>query len=370
MRFEPDEELSEFVELASEVLGAAERLAVRPRAAVDEDDWFDSTASRHLHETGLLVACLPESLGGSGLGALGLSLLLEQAGSALVRVPVLEWVVAATTLHQFGGGSATARQVVEELVEGRTSVTLALTCDPASLAPAQDVSLAPADGGWVLEGRRDHVPYLKASRWVLVPVASAGGEPAVVLIDTSDDRVGSVQQHATSGQPLNALVLDGVTVPADRVLIGANVWTALRDLAFVASASMQLGVARSALRMTANYTSGREQFGRALAQFQAVAMRVADMSIDVDNLENVVRFAAWSLQKHPAATREVLVARYWAAVCGQRVVTNALHLHGGMGADIDYGLDGYVRRSKQLELAYGSGGHALAMLGEVIVHEQ
>ena len=105
--------------------------------------------------------------------------------------------------------------------------------------------------------------------------------------------------------------------------------------------------------MTAAYTSERKQFDRPLGSFQAVQQRAADAYIDVEAMRTTMWQAAWRFSEGVDAEREVAVAKFWAAAGGQRVVSAAQHLHGGMGADIDYPLYRYTLWSKWIELAFG-----------------
>src|SRR5262249_28257975 len=141
----------------------------------------------------------------------------------------------------------------------------------------------------------------------------------------------------------------------------ATRWTIERVQA--ALAAMQLGVCDRALRMTASYTSTREQFGRKIATFQAVGQRAANAYIAVDGLRLVAQHASWLLGEERPAADEVAVAKIWAGDAGHRVSFAAQHLHGGMGVDVDYPLHRYCLWAKQLELTLGSSSDELDRLG-------
>ena len=131
-------------------------------------------------------------------------------------------------------------------------------------------------------------------------------------------------------------------------------------------AAMQLGVCDRALRMTASYTSTREQFGRKIATFQAVGQRAANAYIDVECLRLVVQHAVWLLGEERPASEEVAVAKIWAGDTGHRVSFAAQHLHGGMGVDVDYPLHRYTKQAKRVELMFGAATAQLARLGDLI----
>jgi alkylation response protein AidB-like acyl-CoA dehydrogenase len=127
-----------------------------------------------------------------------------------------------------------------------------------------------------------------------------------------------------------------------------------------------LGCCEQALALTAKYTSEREQFGRPLSTNQGVAIRAADAYIDIDCMRVTMWQAAWRISVGLPARDEIDIAKYWAAEGGQRVVHATQHLHGGMGADIDYPVHRYFLWVKQLENTFGSAPQHLARLGRSI----
>src|SRR5204862_3130584 len=100
--------------------------------------------------------------------------------------------------------------------------------------------------------------------------------------------------------------------------------------------------------------------------FQGVAHKAADAYIDIEAMRVTLWQAAWLLSEGRDATNEVLVAKWWAAEGGQHVVHLVQHLHGGMGADVDYPVHRYFLWGKQLEDTLGGASATLARLGDVI----
>jgi alkylation response protein AidB-like acyl-CoA dehydrogenase len=145
---------------------------------------------------------------------------------------------------------------------------------------------------------------------------------------------------------------------------GALTW--FLERAAIGLCAMQLGVAETVLGKTAAYTTGRVQFDRPIATFQAVAQRAADAYIDVETMRVTLWEAAWRLSEGLPASREVAIAKAFAAEAGQRVVYAAQHLHGGIGFDLEYGLARYYPLSKWIELGLGGASLHLARLGEAL----
>jgi alkylation response protein AidB-like acyl-CoA dehydrogenase len=139
--------------------------------------------------------------------------------------------------------------------------------------------------------------------------------------------------------------------------------------AVVGAAAYQLGVVERSLELTASYARTRVQFDRPIGAFQAVAQRLADAHIDVEGLRLAVWQAAWRLTEHPPATAEAATAGFWAAEAGHRVLHTAVHVHGGVGIDLDYPLHRYFLAAKYHEFLLGGATAQLLTLGETFRSE-
>jgi acyl-CoA dehydrogenase len=134
----------------------------------------------------------------------------------------------------------------------------------------------------------------------------------------------------------------------------------------VALAAVQAGVTDAAVRLTASYTNDREQFGKPLSTFQAVALKAADAYLDATAIRATTLQAAWFLAEGIDAELPALTAAWWAAEAGQHCVHVTQHLHGGMGADVTYPVHRYFLWGKQIELVLGGASALLAELGDAL----
>ncbi len=320
--------------------------------AQDDQTW------RALSEAGLAGVSLPESCGGGGLGFLAACLVLEEIGRTTARVPFLA-PVAAMAVAEFDPQNA----LLAEMAGGSVLVSPALVepgRDPADPATAA----AEASGGaWLVNGTKQMVPFADRAGYFLVP-ASVGDGAGLFLVDSSASSVEVVPQQTTSGLVEGRVVL--VDAPAQRLGEGSEPVDWLAQRCVTALCAVAVGVVGEALRLTAAYTSEREQFGRPIATFQAVGQRVGDAYIDTEAIRLTTLQACCRLDQGLEAATEVAVAKYWVADGGRRVADAAQHLHGGMGVDRDYPLWRYYVWAKHLELALGGATAQLLRIGDAL----
>ena len=151
---------------------------------------------------------------------------------------------------------------------------------------------------------------------------------------------------------------------------GSDLIGSLYTRALVGLCAIQLGVADRALRIAADYTSGREQFGRPIGSFQAVQQRLADAFIDVEAIRWTTWHAAWLIAEGRPASRAARIAKFWAAEAGARVAAATQQVHGGIGIDTTYPLHRYFLWAKHNELTLGSATAQLARLGSTYVDSE
>jgi 3-oxocholest-4-en-26-oyl-CoA dehydrogenase beta subunit len=339
----------------------------RLKAVEATPEWFHRPVWSELAKANLLGIALPEEVGGNGLGFFELCILLEEIGRAVAPVPAWATLVLGALPINLFGSEAQRRRFLPGVVAGDVILSAALV-ETGWDEPGTITATATRDGGhWRLDGAKACVPAAHLAARVLVPARTGDGAAGVFLVDPNGAGVRLERQITTNGEPQFALTLAGATVGADDVLGdpaggGAIVdWTLQRAIAGLCA--MSSGVADRAVRMTAEYTTGRKQFGKPLATFQAVAQRAADAFIQVEGIRWTMWQAAWRLSEGQAAHDDVAIAKYWAGEGGHFATYAAQHLHGGIGLDIDYPLHRYFLWSKQIELSLGSSTQHLARLG-------
>jgi acyl-CoA dehydrogenase len=280
-------------------------------------------------------------LGTAGVLDPSLSLLEQcsvaiEIGRGVAPVPYVPSVVmGASTLHHFG--VSTSGEVV---TAAHTSVSL-------------------EDGA--LNGILDTVPAAPYADIILVP---AGGK--LFLVTPQDNGVTIERQRIVDGDNEGLVTLSSVR--PSRVIDdpGAELWMRQRGLAGLCA--HQLGVTQRALEMTATYATERVQFGRQIGTFQAVAQRLADAYIDVQAIELTMWQAAWRLSAGLPCETELSTAKFWAADGGHRIAHAAVHIHGGVGIDVDHGLHRYFVAAKRNEFTLGTAIAHLLTIGAALAH--
>ncbi|MFF3963570.1 acyl-CoA dehydrogenase family protein [Streptomyces griseorubiginosus] len=337
-------------------------------------DEFDRALWARLAEADLLSLLVAEEHGGAGLDAVALCLVLRESAKVLARVPLLENSAALAAVQAYGGQELRA-DLLERAGRGEIVLTVAASGrtghDPAELAvTARQVEGAGEGAGWVLDGVQTAVPWVYDADFVVVPAHTAADRTVLALVPRDHDGVSLGEQFSTSGERLGELRLDSVRIDARDVIEAEGAWEWLRDLLTTGTCALALGLGERVLRMSSEYTSGREQFGYPVATFQAVAVQAADRYIDLRAMEVTLWQAAWRLSSGARGalpvSGDVAVAKIWASEGVRRVVQTAQHLHGGFGADVDYPLHRYHAWAKHLELSLGPAAAHEEALGDLL----
>jgi alkylation response protein AidB-like acyl-CoA dehydrogenase len=326
---------------------------------------YDRPLWSSLAEAGILGTTIDPSHGGSGLGLTELALVLEEQGRTLAAVPLFATLVlGALPLQRFG--TAAQQALLPQVAAGELLLTAALEEEGASDALEPATFARRIAGGWRLSGVKTFVPYAQQAQYLLVSARTETQGASLFVLPRESPGVLVAPQRSTSGEPQGHVTLTDVVLAAHDVLgagseTHALCWTVER--AQVALAALQLGVAAEALRRAAAYVSERQQFGRPIGSFQAVQHRLADCYIDVEALRSTYLRAVWALDQELPATAEVLAAKWWAAQTGHRVTHAVQHVHGGLGADVEYPVHAFFLYAKQLEMTLGGATQTLAGIG-------
>jgi len=311
---------------------------------------------------------IDEDHGGVGMGFIELAIVAEHLGRTLAPGPFLATTTQFVPAVQELGAGDLRSQVLRGVAAGETTGSLALAERGSWRPSAVRARATEADGGWALEGRKEAVVH-GATVDELVVIARGDAGLGAFLVPRADLRV-EAREVLDPTLPVADLVLDGVTVPADRVLavpaptVEAGLARAVEQ-ATVALAMATTATCRRIFDDTLAYAKEREQYGRPIGSFQALKHRLADMYLAVERAASVSWFAALTIaeddpRRHEAAS----IAKAAAGECQRLVVGDGLQLHGGIGMMWEHDLHFFLKRAKAGDALFGGSTEHRSLLAE------
>jgi len=310
-----------------------------------------------IKETGLLSMRLPEEHGGMGLGLLDCAVIFEELGRGLASGPIFESAVVAVTAISKAGTDAQKSALLEKLGTGRMIIT------PACLEPDNgfgpegvQMRAEPTPEGYRLTGVKRHVFYGKAADKLLVLVRTGDEKEALglLLVDRDAPGVQLEQQLSMASDTQYKVTFTDVRVPVENRIGGEHagwqIWkdTMLQGLPLLAAYAV--GGAQQALDITVAYSKERHQFDKPIGAFQALAHYMADAVAVLDGAKTLVLEAAWAFDRGNASPRLPAMAKLFACNAFRDTTAMAEQVHGGYGFTLEYDIQLYFRRAKQLQL--------------------
>jgi len=218
---------------------------------------------------------------------------------------------------------------------------------------------ATADGdGFVLDGVKWHVPFAAAATAIVVLARSGAGDRDVDLAqpDPAAPGIELTQQLTIASDTQYEVALTGVRVPASaRIGAAGSGWATWHETVLdgiVLLAAQAVGGARYALDVTVQYAKDREQFDKPLGAFQAIAHYLADAATAVDGAETLVYEAAWARADGRSIERLAPMAKLFACKTFRDVTATAQQVFGGVGFTLEYDIQLFFRRAKQLQISW------------------
>lgn len=312
---------------------------------------FDPQFWALLHELGVGGLCLSERDGGFGGGLAELLPVMEACGEALVLEPLLWSTVLAAQLVLDAAPSPARSQRLEGLAQG--GLRLAFAHGERAGVPdmAQIETTAQHDGdGWRLSGRKRFVMGGDQAHALIVSARLEGGGVGLFVCDTATDGLALRRYRLHDGRGASDASFDGVRVAGEAMVCGPERAADVIDeaMAFVtmALAAESIGAMRRALVLTVDYMRTRRQFGRTLADYQALQHRVVEHYRAWAQARTLVRAAAqgWPSVSPVERVRRVSAAKYATAIASHAIALDSLQLHGAVGLQDETAISHYARR--------------------------
>ncbi|THT99659.1 acyl-CoA dehydrogenase [Lampropedia puyangensis] len=364
MNFEPTEDQLAFAETAR----AFAQAELAPFAAQwDEEGHFPKETIAKAGELGFCGLYSPEDIGGLALPRLDATFVFEELAA------IDPSTTAFITIHNMAtwmigtwGGDAVKAEWGEALTSGKKLASYCLTEPGAGSDAASLKTRAELQGNeYVLNGSKAFISGA-GSTDVLVVMARSGGAGAsgvsafVVPANAEGITYGKKEQKmGWNSQPTRTISFDNVRIPAHNLLgqEGEGFKIAMKGLdgGRINIATCSVGAAQGALAQAQRYIQERQQFGKAIATFQALQFKLADMATELVAARQMVRLAASKLDRQdPNATTYCAMAKRLATDLGFQVCNEALQLHGGYGYIKEYPLERLLRDARVHQILEGT----------------
>ena len=371
---EPLETLYPFVlteeqeHLRREIRAFAAREVAPNSAAWDESSEFPLEVVKKLGAMGLLGVIFPPAFGGAGLGYVDYVLAIEELSAADGSLGLT--VAAHNSLgtnHIFLAGSdAQKEKYLPLLTSGEWIAAWALT-EPGSGSDASNArTTASRQGGhYVLNGTKTFITNGHYADIVVVIAVTDKGKGThglsafVVEKGTNGFRPGKKENKlGLRASDTSELIFEDCEIPAENLLgaEGEGFIDAMRvlDGGRISIAALSLGIARGALDATLKYVKERRQFGKAIAEFQGIQWKLADMATELDAARLLTQRAAVLKDAGRKVTRESSMAKLFASEVAVRICNEAVQLFGGYGFIKDYPAEKFYRDVKLCTIGEGT----------------
>ncbi len=335
----------------------------RVRELEDDPDGIARDLWARFGELGLCGLMVPESDGGSGMNLLDGVVLYEELGRSLAPLPhFVSCVLAAGAIVQ-AGSPQQRDELLAPIASGETVATVGWLEPGGGFKPRGVQLAARANGdGFVLDGAKVHVPFASAADRLLVLARTGDGENDIDLFVLPSGAAGlHLEQRMSIASDTQYLAtLDGVAVPADARLgapggaqgAGWQAWDRAMHGGAILAAAQAVGGASYALEITVQYAKNRHQFGKALAEFQAISHYLADARTTLDGARLLVCEAAWAHSTDRPVDRLAPMAKLFACRTYRDITAMCQQVFGGIGFTLEYDIQLYFRRAKQLQLSW------------------
>ncbi|MBY4035813.1 acyl-CoA dehydrogenase family protein [Rhodococcus fascians] len=329
------------------------------RASADSDPGYSVELWKRLvDDMSVTAMAVPEELGGLGYGMVELGIIVEECGRALVVEPVYQHAAVGVRAMMEAGNS----DLLEDILGGTTVAAVS-----ALSAESDDVDADRTDDGWVLSGQ---VRFVVGGGAADLVVVSARGPDGIALFGVSASNFSALHDRRVVDSTRRQADISFDRAPATLLVSvdGADDAIArIQDVATLALACENTGIADALLQMTLEHVKTRHQFGRPIGSFQAIKHRLADMLVELERARSAARYAAAVHDEDPDEARLAIAVA--GAVCSDAAVHaahEAVQLHGGVGFTWEHSAHSYFRRVLGNEALQGDSRAHRARIADLL----
>ena len=334
----------------------------------DSEEIFPVETMKKMGELGLLGIFVPEEYGGAGFGYFEYATALMELGKVCggIGLSVAAHNSLCTGHILYHGNEEQKKKYLPKLASGEWIGAWGLTEANTGSDAMRMKTTAVQDGDdWILNGTKNWITH------------GLSGDVAVVLIRTGEllDSNGITAFIIEKGTPgfsavkikdklgvraseTAELIFDNVRVPKENVIgnVGEGFKQAMKvlDGGRISIASLSCGVARGAYEASVQYAKEREQFGKPIGKFQAIAFKLADMATEIEAAELLTFQAAYLKNSKKPVTKAGAYAKYYASEVSVKCGNEAVQIMGGYGYTKEYPAEKFLRDSKLMTIGEGT----------------
>lgn len=344
---------------------------LRPKAReVDEKEEFNWEAFRKAGPVGLAGMSIPEEYGGSNVDMVSNAIAFEELGWGCGSTAL------AFTAHNGLGTAPIALYGSEELkkkwlplvASGKNKLgALALT-EPGAGSDIQGgvITRAEKDGDeWVINGAKMWNTNASIAEYIitLVRTDQKGGSKSLSMILVPTDSKGlsiapAEKKMGLRGSPTHAVTYDNVRVPLGNLIgpegKGLQQTLATLDAGRISIGAISIGLARGAMEAAVQYAKERKAFNQSLADFQAIQFKIANMEMEIELARTYIYKAAWLKDQGRPYSKEAAIAKLYATEMAERVIYDAIQIHGGYGYSREYPVERMYRDARLMTIGEGT----------------
>jgi alkylation response protein AidB-like acyl-CoA dehydrogenase len=329
------------------------------RALEDDPVGFPTELWKQMAALDLIGLMVPAEYGGSEMSALEGAVVYMELGRALAPSPHFVSAVMGAGVLLRAGSEEQKRDWLPRIVSGDAILSTAWLESGNGFGARGVQARATTDGDeYVLDGVKWHVPFASSATALVVLARTGDGEGDIdlFLVDPAAPGVTMQQQMTIASDAQYEVACSEVRVPASaRIGAAGSGWATWHDTmldGIVMLAAQAIGGARYALDITVQYAKDREQFDKPLGAFQAIAHYLADAVTAVDGAETLVYEAAWARADGRSIDQLAPMAKLFACKTFRDVTAMAQQVFGGVGFTLEYDIQLYFRRAKQLQISW------------------
>jgi alkylation response protein AidB-like acyl-CoA dehydrogenase len=358
---------SEYEDLRASVRSLAEKEIAPFAHDVDEDARFPQEAFNALQKAGLAAAHVPAEFGGEGADALAVVLIVEEVARACGASSLIPAVNKLGSLPLILSGSKEQKERwLRPLAQGKGFSYCLSESGAGSDAAAVRTRAKKSGDSWILNGNKKWISNAGFSDFYTVMAATdpdAGARGITAFIVEKSDPGVSFGAHEKKmgfrGSPTREVNFDNVELSDDRRIsdVGEGFALAMRTLDHtrITIAAQALGIAQGALDVAAKYAHEREQFGKAIFDFQAIQFMLADMAMQIAAARQLTYVAAAKSERDDADLKFYAAAcKCFASDVAMKVTTDAVQILGGYGYVSDYPVERMMRDAKLTQIYEGT----------------